>query len=89
MNGIIKRGDYNVDSLGRKFKSPVEERVKKSKFAKILSEMTDEDIKALGYCILVSDKVRTAIKYLHHTVEPSVSFYALETEYKKRIKGKK
>lgn len=83
---IEKIKKYEIDGLGKRFIKPVEERVKKSKFAALLKEMSDEEIKALGYCLLISQKVKDAIGYMSHTVETGVQLYALEQEYLKRKK---
>lgn len=87
---ILKQSrNYEIDGTGRKFKTPVEERVKKSKFAELLFEMSDQEIQALGYCLLKSPKVKRAIEYMSHTVENGVQIYALEQEYNKRFKIEK
>lgn len=86
-NQILKKEiNYEIDGTGRKFKTPVTERVKKSKFAELLIEMTDQEIQALGYCLLKSPRVKKAIEYMSHTVEHGVQIYALELEFNKRFK---
>ena len=85
---MIKKTDFEIDSMGREFKEPVEKRVKKSKFAKLLAKMTDEEIKAFGYCVLVSPIVKEAIECMSKAVEHSVQIYALQQEYEKRTKAK-
>jgi len=83
---IGKHIKYETDGLGNNFKNPVEERVKKSKFAKLLTEMTDQEIKALGYCLIASPKIKHAINCYSQSVEHGVQIYALKNEYEKRFK---
>ena len=87
MKGLqkINKKKYDVDSLGNKFKTPVCIRAKKSKFYKLLLELSDEELKALGYCLLVSSKVKDAIDCFSQTVEHGAQLYALEMEYNKRV----
>lgn len=80
----INRARYDVDCLGRKYVTPIEERAKKSKFAKLIAELSEDDLKALGYCLLLSPKVKQAIDCYSQSSDHSVQMYALEQEYKKR-----
>jgi hypothetical protein len=75
---------YEQDGLGDSFKKPVIERAKKSKFAQLLKTMSDQEIQALGYCLLISKNVRIALECYRSAVEHGVQIYALEQEYKKR-----
>lgn len=75
---------YTHDSLGNPYKKPVEKRAKCSKFALALKNMTDQEIKALGYCLLKSERVKKAIDCWNTSVEHGAQLYALEQEYRLR-----
>jgi predicted peroxiredoxin len=88
MKDIDKIKKYELDGMGKRFISPVEKRVKKSKFAKLLTEMNDAELKALAFCMFGSQKVKEALFCMKQAVENGVQIYAMEQELKRRM-GKK
>jgi len=76
-------GDTNPSSM-LPAKTPLDVRIKKSKFTKIISGMTDEDLKLTAYAICFNDSVAKAVKCYHTSVTNYVQVAALVKELEDR-----
>ena len=65
-------------------KTPLSKRIKKSKFNKLISEMTDNDLKLTAYAICFNDDVAKAVKCYHTSVTNYVQVAALVKELESR-----
>jgi len=85
-NNIIKydKKKYEIDGLGNKFKNSIETRSKKSKFAAIIKNLNDDELKALCIVLFGKNNMKEAVDCYLHTVEHGVQIYSLENEAKKR-----
>lgn len=58
-------------------KTPLPTRLKRSKFAKLVRGMSDDDIKATAYALIFSEDVAKAIKMYHTSVSNYTQIVAL------------
>lgn len=65
-------------------KTPLATRIKKSKFNKIISGMSDEDLKLTAYAICFNDSVAEAVKCYHTSVVNYVQVASLIKELDSR-----
>jgi hypothetical protein len=84
MKEIITTSKGFVPADPGKYKTPLNKRLKNSKFAKLISEFTDEEIKALAYCLVFKPRVRHAIDMYSKAVDNSIQIEALRSEFLNR-----
>jgi hypothetical protein len=78
------------DILKQPYKTSVDERLKRSKFAQFISTLTDDEIKVLIIVMECSDNVSKAIKmYFDGSAFGAIQHYALKKEMEKRGIGKR
>ena len=65
-------------------KTPIETRIKKSKFNKIITGMTDDDLKLTAYAICFNKSVAEAVKCYHTSVVNYTQVAALLNELNSR-----
>lgn len=58
-------------------KTPLDQRIKKSKFNQIISRMSDEDLQLTAYALCFNQDVATAIKCFHQSTSDFVQIAAL------------
>ena len=71
------------------YKTPIEQRCKRSKFNNMIVNFTDEQLKALIYCLIFDKQVKNAIDCYSKSVSHEVQLYCLQKEYDKRFKNEK
>lgn len=79
----LGRPDKNP-SNGDDVKTPVEERLKRSKFSALLATMSDEQLKATTVALLFDDKVKEAVKMWHTSRAHYVMLAALALHLESR-----
>lgn len=65
--GVDIGADINPSS-SEKVKTPLSQRVKKSKFNALLETMTDDQLKATAVALMFDTKVQEAVKMYHQSV---------------------
>jgi hypothetical protein len=78
---------FETNDFGGKYITSIEKRYQKSKFAKMIIKMTDKQIQALGYCLLIDKQVKNAIDCYSQAVDNTIQLYALKKEYEMRQGG--
>ena len=74
----------NYTTLGENIKTPIETRLKNSKFAQLMSELLDNELNVLALVMGFSPKGMAAIK-MYLTAENSrIQIYALRQELLRR-----
>ena len=82
MMSIAAGRDINCE--GEEAKTQLVTRIKKSKFTKIISGMTDEDLKLTAYALCFNDTVAEAVKCYHTSVTNYVQIASLANELEQR-----
>lgn len=80
---IAMGSDINPSTL-ELAKTPIETRIKKSKFNKIITGMTDNDLKLTAYAICFNKPVAEAVKCYHTSVVNYTQVAALLNELDSR-----
>ncbi|PHS09373.1 MAG: hypothetical protein COA78_11980 [Blastopirellula sp.] len=80
----VAMGSDMNPSTGEMVKTPIEIRIKKSKFNKIITGMTDDDLKLTAYAICFNKSVAEAVKCYHTSVVNYTQVAALLKELNSR-----
>lgn len=81
--GVRLGGDFNPSSL-EVVKTPLDTRIKKSKFNSLLEEMSDDQLKATAVALLFDTKVQAAVKMFHTSVANYAQVAAIAHQLNKR-----
>lgn len=81
---IVKSIVSLVPEPKQEYKTPLKKRIKRSQFAKMISGFSDDEIKALTYCLILNPKIRFAIDTYSRAVDNYVQLSALQQEFDKR-----
>jgi hypothetical protein len=80
--------DLDINWMGERYRTSKDKRLKKSKFAKVITEMTDNEFKIFMLAFFGHDKVWQAITLFNQSVEHSTQLIALQDEINKRYDNK-
>jgi hypothetical protein len=83
---IFQRIDerINYTSIGEKIKTPIETRLKNSKFATLIHELPDNELSVLALIMGFSSKGMAAIKMYFTAENSKIQIYALKQELLRR-----
>ena len=78
----------NHTSIGENIKTPVKQRLKNSKFANLISELPDNELKVLTLVMGFSPNGMAAIKMFFTAENSRIQIYALKQELLRRGESK-
>lgn len=81
--GVDVGEDKHPASLGA-VKTPLAQRIKKSKFNALLESMTDDQLKATAVALMFDTKVQEAVKMYHQSVANYVQAASIAYQLDKR-----